>query len=669
MNNKSKLNDSQAAAVVHKDGPMVVLAGPGSGKTLVITQRTKYLIEQHGISPSQILVITFTKAAAGEMKERFHKLMEGVSAPVTFGTFHSIFFGILKQAYHLNQSNIAREEQRNQFLGEIIERLKLEIEDPNEFLQGIKSEISAVKNERIDLNYFYSSNCSEEVFRDIYHRYDRKMRQEKLLDFDDMLVYCYELFRERKDILQGWQKRFPYILIDEFQDINQIQYEIIKMLAAPLNNLFIVGDDDQSIYRFRGAKPEIILNFKKDYPNAKVTVLNINYRSTKEIVKASRNLISYNTMRYEKEIESYHGNGEKIEIQIFDHPLKECEKTAKHIRKLVEQGVSKREIAVLFRTNLGARLLVEKLMEYNIPFLMRDSIANLYEHWIAKNIFSYIKMAMGGRKRSDFLQIMNRPKRYLSRESLDGSEVNFQLLKQYYWTKTWMVERIEKLEIDLEKIKEMVPSSAIHYIRHGIGYEEYLKEYAIYRKMKVEELLEILDELEESAKPFLSFDQWFHHIEEYTTQLKEQKNQWKEKEECITLATLHSSKGLEFEHVFIIDINEGMIPYKKAILDSDMQEERRMFYVGMTRAKKNLSLYSVKEYNNKKMESSRFIGELLIGKEELVPGKKIIHVKYGEGVIKEIDHGKGVFYFPSKKKLITVDINYCISNQILKVEE
>ena len=283
-------NKSQTSAIRHKDGAMIVLAGPGSGKTAVITHRTKNLIKEYNIDPKSILVITFTKAAALEMKQRFIQLMGEEKANVNFGTFHAIFFTILKHAYNFSSSNIITEEQRYELMRDIISHYDVEFKDENDFIGNLYSEISQIKNARLDINTYYSNQCGEEIFRNIYNDYVNRLNRSKLIDFDDMLTYTYELFIERKDILAAWQKKFKYILIDEFQDINFIQYEIIKMLALPENNLFIVGDDDQSIYRFRGSKPEIMLNFDKDYPNAKKVILNTNYRCGKYIVETSKKI-------------------------------------------------------------------------------------------------------------------------------------------------------------------------------------------------------------------------------------------------------------------------------------------------------------------------------------------------------------------------------------------
>lgn len=606
------LSEAQTRAVAHAEGPCICLAGPGSGKTTVITQRVKYLIEKRGVSPSGILVITFTKAAAIEMKERFGRLMGGKYLPVTFGTFHAVFFGILKNAYHYTAANILREEQKYQFLKEITGRMNLEIEDEAEFLSGITMEISKVKNDRIALEHYYSANCSDEIFREIYGRYQQKLGSARLLDFDDMLVYTYELLKERKDIREGWQRRFPYILIDEFQDINQIQYDVIRLLAAPKNNLFIVGDDDQSIYRFRGARPEIMLNFGKDYPEAKLVKLEANYRSTENIIKAAGRVIVNNTMRYPKEIHGVKAAGEKIEVHGFVTQAQENIFLVRKVKEYLEGGYRPEDIAVLFRTNTGGRLMISKFMEYNIPFRMRDIMPNIYEHWIARDIISYIRMAQGSRERKEFLRVINRPKRYVSREALDSMEISFENLREYYEDKEWMTERIDKLEYDLGLLKNMTPYAAINFIRRGIGYEEYLFDYAQYRRMKPEELYEILNELQEAAKNFKTYEDWFCHMEEYAETLKRQAKEQQDSH-AVNFTTLHSAKGLEFPIVFLADANEGNMPHRKAVLDADMQEERRMFYVGMTRAKEHLHIYYAREKYGKVLQPSRFVEELKNG--------------------------------------------------------
>lgn len=602
------LNPSQERAIRHKTGPMLVLAGPGSGKTLVITERTRFLIEECQISPSNILVITFTKAAAMEMKQRFRRRI-GKDCPVTFGTFHAVFFMILKHAYHYSAENIIKEEARYQCIREIIAKCRLDYEDENEFITSLLGEIGMVKNAGIAIANYYSKNCAETVFRRIFNEYQEYLYRHKLLDFDDMLVYTKELFTERKDILAAWQNKYQYILIDEFQDINKIQYDIIKMLAGERRNLFAVGDDDQSIYRFRGAKPEIMLHFKEDFKGAEPMLLDTNYRSTEQIVGAAGNVISYNRERFEKQIKAGGGNGAAVEFLLFEGQREENARIIWDIQEAVEHGAHYEDFAILFRTNLQPRLLMEQLLAYNIPFRTKDSIPNLYEHWIAKDLFAYIRIAMGSRERRDFLQIMNRPKRYISRDSLDEPTIAFDVWEWYYEEQPWVAKRISQLQHDIKVLERLGPYAAINYIRKAIGYDEFLAEYADYRRIKAEDLYDVIEELQASAKDHKDYDSWFAYIDSYTKELQEMYRVQNENRESVALATLHSAKGLEYENVYLIDVNEGVMPYKKAVLEPEIEEERRMFYVGMTRAKKNLHLFAVKKLNNKDAEISRFIKE------------------------------------------------------------
>lgn len=601
---------AQTQAIMHKDGPMMVLAGPGSGKTTVITHRVQYLTKEYGIDPGDILVITFTRAAAEEMRERYEALTGGGSR-VTFGTFHSIFFRILKLAYRYTADNIVREEQQMQFVRELAQAGGLEPEDENEFAASILSEISSVKGERIALEHYYSKNCPDAVFRQLYAGYEEKMRRAGLIDFDDMMVLCLELFTERKDILSAWQRRYRYILIDEFQDINRLQYEIVRMLAKPEDNLFIVGDDDQSIYRFRGAKPEIMLGFERDYPGAGRILLDVNYRSTEEIVAPALRLIGENQKRFSKAIHTTGRHGKNVITKLWQDPGEENLAIAREIQLYLQSGVRPGDIAVLYRTNAGPRFLMEKLMEYNLPFRTRDTVPNLYEHWISRNILTYIRIAMGSRAREDILQVINRPKRYISRDAMPDETVSFEKMKAFYAEKDWIAERIESLEGALRAIARMSPLAAVNYIRQGMGYDEYLIEYAAFRRMRPEELLETADELKESAAGFKTFDEWFAHIEAYKEELLRQAAQRRTETDAITLATMHSAKGLEFPIVYILDANEGITPHSRAMLDEDMEEERRLFYVAMTRAKTRLHVYAVRERYHKKAEVSRFVWEYL----------------------------------------------------------
>lgn len=612
----SSFTKSQSEAIRHVDGPLLVLAGPGSGKTTVVTKRVQYLVQDCSISPSSILVITFTKAAATEMKERFTRLMEQQAQPpggygnVSFGTFHAVFFNILKLSYGFTVANIITEETRRQYLKESVDRMKLEIDDENEFLTGIAGEISLIKNERVELEHYFSKNCSEEVFRKIYEGYEERKKRARLIDFDDMLVYTWELLSQRKDILSAWQKKYQYILVDEFQDINRLQYDILRLLAEPENNLFIVGDDDQSIYRFRGARPEIMLNFRKDYPQSGQVLLNDNFRSTTQIVEAAGRVIARNKTRFPKNIIARGGDGALVRSLEFPDQQQECAYILREIQNWQARGGSLRQVAVIYRTNTQPRVVIQKLMEYNLPFRVRDQIPNLFQHWIARDLFCYMRLAMGSGLRKDLLPVLNRPKRYLSRECLNDERISWEYMLNFYKDKRYVCDRIERLQYDLKMMSRMGPFAAINYIRHVIGYEEYLKEYAGFRRMNVEDLLEVLSDLQESAREYHTYEEWFIYIEKYTEEMEQLKKRQQEVKDGVHLTTMHSSKGLEYEKVFILDAAEGITPYKKAVLEPDLEEERRMFYVAMTRAKKELTICWTKKVGSHEKKPSRFLEEM-----------------------------------------------------------
>lgn len=606
-----QVDSAQKKAIEHNRGPMLVLAGPGSGKTLVITRRTQWLIERAGVAPGNILVVTFTRAAAGEMRSRFDRLMDGRHLPVSFGTFHAVFFTILKYAYNYRVENILSEDEKYGIIRDIVHQVDVEMDDEKDFLMNIAGKISQVKGDMMPLEHFYSANCSKDVFEEIYRGYEQKLRRMRRLDYDDMLVQTWQLFKERPDILLAWQKKYTYILIDEFQDINRIQYEVIRMLAKPENNLFVVGDDDQSIYRFRGAKPEILLGFTKDYPEARMTVLNKNYRSTGAIVSRAEGLIRHNEHRYAKHMTAVREQGSEILVKAFQKPADQYLKMIREIVDLRREGVAWEQIAVIFRTNIQMSGLVEQLTVYNVPFVMRDSVPNIYEHWIARDIFAYMNIAFGSNSRADYLRIINRPNRYISRAYFDEEIVNLANVKDYLENREWMLERVEQLEYDLYMMASMGPYPAIQYIRHSIGYDDYLKSYAMDRGIKSDDLLEVLDELMDKSHAYKTWEEWFRAMEQYAETLKIRSRQKFEASEGIRLLTMHGAKGLEYEVVYIPDANDGLMPHKKAATESDKEEERRMFYVAMTRAKNDLRIYFTRERYGKPSEMSPFVGEFL----------------------------------------------------------
>jgi len=588
----------------------MVLAGPGSGKTLTIVKRIEYLIKKYNVRPEDVLVVTFTKAAAGEMRERFYYLMKSRNVPVTFGTFHSIFYGILKWSYHLSANNFLGEQEQFQLVGQACEAANLET-DQN-LITDILKEIGRRKSRYPggDPAALQISSLKTEIFERIEKEYEKQKERIGKYDFDDMLVKCCELFRSHPAILEQWQNRFQYILIDEFQDINPVQYEVIKMLSSRRKNLFIVGDDDQSIYRFRGADPSIMLGFEKDYPEAVKIILDINFRAAADLVNNAERVIRHNQKRFQKEIRAHQDHGGSICISEFADAPAESRAIAGKIGKLLEQGAALEQMAVLFRSKSDAGCLVETFLEHAIPFYMKEQITSIYEHFISRDIISYIKLAAGSRLRADYLRISNRPNRYIKRDSLDEKEITFESLRWYYEDLEWMQDYIDQFEEDVKMLSKMAPYAAITYIRKRIGYDCFLREYAVARRIKEEPLFEVMEELEERAKNSSSLTEWLAGIVQYNQHLRSEKDKRRQKKEGVWLMSMHSAKGLEFETVFIIGANEGCIPHKKAVMDEEIEEERRIFYVALTRAKQQLYISFVKEKNGKELSSSRFIEQL-----------------------------------------------------------
>lgn len=614
-----KLNRGQDEAIKHGNGPCMVLAPPGSGKTLIVTERTRYLIEESGVRPDQILVITFTRYAAREMKERFERLTAGKNYPVTFGTFHSIFYGILKCAYGIGANNLMSEKESSVLLQEVLDQTDIEstpeVEDEEELVRELLREVGMVKNGLCHLKDFHSKYLTQDEFAEVFRSYEHQKKELKKFDFDDMLVQCYALFRKKPEILQGWQKRFKYILIDEFQDINRVQYEVIRMLAAPRYNLFVVGDDDQSIYGFRGAKPELMLYMKQEFPSLRTISLTVNYRSTEFITGAAARVILHNDTRFYKRVQSFRGRGQNVHVQEVLDEQEEAQYVTEEIQKKLDQGIKPGEIAVLFRAAVQARMISEILSEHRIPFEMRDYVTNFYRHFIVKDMMAYLQLAAGKRDRSLFLTICNRPLRYLARNSMENRQVNFEDLRKFYCDKDWMLDIIDQFDVDVRMMKNMAPHAAIQYIRKKIGYDDFLKEYAEKHQISWKKLMDVMAELEERSKNFKSYDEWEIHIAKYTQELEEQQAKARkikgERENKVQLMTIHSAKGLEFEDVFVIHANEGEIPHQKAEKKDEIEEERRLFYVALTRAKNNLCISYITQKNGNSIKPSRFVEELL----------------------------------------------------------
>ena len=622
------VNQAQSEAISHGKGAMLVLAGPGSGKTLVITQRIKYLIEEHKVLPQDILVITFTKAAAQEMQERFMKLTQGNYYPVNFGTFHAIFFQILRHTYRFTADNIIREADKYKLLSQIMrempeelrsqdnavseDELKDNVDDSTETIQGLLSEISAVKNNGLPIEEYKSNILNKQEFEYVYTTYKKVMNQRKLVDFDDMILLCRDLLVSRPDTLKVWQDRFKYILIDEFQDINPLQYEIVKLLSKPEDNLFIVGDDDQSIYGFRGAKPDIMLHFKDDYPQAKQILLNVNYRSKKDIVDTACKLISNNKDRFAKEIEANNPATDGVKIYTFASKQEQTKNMVELIKQYVSlPGAKYSDIAILYRTNSHTAYTAQALIKENIPFTLKEKPKNIYESSIAKDIIAYLRYATNENEVKDFYRIMNKPVRYIKRNTVPTKCFSMNDLLRNNVNYDYVIQNIIQMYEEFSFLKKLNPFSAVNFIRKGIKYEEFLEKNGVNKEKYIKEL----DDIQESARDFSTIEEWLYYIENYDSfidaKLKNDKAMTGNDDNCVNIVTMHASKGLEWKVVLIPDVNENVVPHKKAVKDEEIEEERRMFYVALTRAKENLFVFCVHEKEAGGFLPSRFINEIL----------------------------------------------------------
>lgn len=590
---------------------MLVLAGPGSGKTTVITHRVLHLVQKEKAEPSRILVISFTRASALEMKERFLKLAGISFTPAAFGTFHSVFFTILKQSYKNRKFSIISEQEKRNILVRLIKQTLPPEEISEDSTDLFLQEISLRKNstdtakEAEEEEHNSPAFCSKEQFDAVFSSYQENLKRNGLLDFDDILLECYRLLTTNPDILAFWQNYFTYILIDEFQDINPIQFEIIRLLALPENNLFVVGDDDQAIYGFRGASPEIMLHFKDYYPDSILHLLDTNYRCAPEIVTASLNLISKNKNRYEKDIKAgqFTSAMDIITENCFETQKEEFSFLARSINNLHNNFmVNYKDIAILFRAQSGLELLFYTLKKNKIPYNLKGSRTSLSEHFITKDLTAYFRLSSGLGSRMDFLRIMDRPAQGFFRSDLKPEWNPENLPFNFYEMEGSRKIKLETFLKKLEFLKRLPFSQAFSYLKNAFCYERFLKTEAEKNKIDCKEYISIFSELAELGKEAETYENWLEY-------LMDERENTKNETEGISLLTFHGSKGLEFKEVFIIDVNEEITPHKKALTDEDAEEERRMFYVAVTRAKEHLYLCYTEHYYNKKLAPSRFLSE------------------------------------------------------------
>lgn len=590
QNKKMIPSPAQQEAICFGAGTMLVLAGPGSGKTAVITQRIRYLVEERHITPSDILTITFTKAAALEMKRRACQICRGAENAV-FGTFHSVFFQIIRSSSKFQNYSIMTEQQKLQILRPLLKGKKLDCVQMSSFCEQFLSDLSFYKNTGREREEKAGQNQAEQMqLHELRQAYEQCCRKRWLLDFDDILIYCHRLLTEDSGLRDRWENRFRYILIDEFQDINDVQYQIIKLLSANYENLFVVGDDDQAIYSFRGADPSYMHRFLEDYPKSRQVKLNINYRCGDRILALAARSIAHNKYRFEKEIKAGNSGENRVIATCFQNRAEELSFLTEEIMTHRNEGLT----AILVRTNRMAEQVSEACFRRQIPYQMREKKQDFYAQKCVVEVLSVIRFVAEGRNRCDFMAFMNKPVRYINREMLQKETVDLWALLEEYREDPEQYRIIQKLQQDLAMVEMLDPFGAISYIRKVMQYDCCLSPGETGEKE-----MEILDELLERCRKFHSHTAFLAHIAAYRSKLEQESNrkqpeadQGSAKRNPVQIMTYHGSKGLEFDTVFLPFLNSGDVPHGRNLSTMELEEERRLFYVAVTRAKKSLYLSS-----------------------------------------------------------------------------
>ncbi|WP_071119435.1 ATP-dependent helicase [Romboutsia timonensis] len=672
-----KLNENQLKAVNHLDGPCMVLAGPGSGKTRVITYRIANMVVNKNIKPTSILAISFTKASSIEMKNRALSLSNDFRMnKVTYGTFHSVFFRILRYFENYNIESILDEKTKRIGLKNILKGLNIENADDDETIGQVINEISYVKNELMDKRDFKSEVLTNDEFIKVYNFYEEYKQQMNKIDFDDMLIKTYELLKNNKAALDRVRSVYRYILVDEFQDINKVQFEALKLIANPSNNIFVVGDEDQSIYGFRGSRPDFLLEFEEYFSNTKKVLLDINYRSKGEIINIANRLIEKNTNRYEKVIKCGQGNGAKVNYISPEDSEEEAVYIAKDIKNKVQEDYTEyTDFAVIYRTNIQSRALVDVFMDMRIPFVVKDSIVTIYDHWAAQDILAYLRIGVNPNSNKDWIRIINKPFRYISKDNLnlikdEPDFINSLINKCDLHPK--QVKTINDLDIDISYVKGLNPKNAISYIRTTLDYDRYILDYCANRKIKTNGLIEILNELESSATNFKTIQEYLEHIERVKSEIVDNKNN--KETDGVIFTTMHSAKGLEFKNVYIIGANEGTIPHEKSYEIDDeekkndqIEEERRLMYVAITRAEENICISSPINKYGKRVSKSRFVEDIKAPTKKemdsITIGDRIYHKKFKEGTIVEKNGDSIEIRFKDRDRALNSKV--CLTKRII----
>ncbi|SDZ04187.1 DNA helicase-2 / ATP-dependent DNA helicase PcrA [Proteiniborus ethanoligenes] len=682
------LNKQQKQAVLHKNGPAIVLAVPGAGKTTVLISRTANLILNHNINPENILSITFSKAAARDMKDRFSSIFgQGIGSKANFSTIHSFAYSIIrdyaciaKKSYRLiegessstNKTLILREIYRtvnNSFLNE-------------DKLEELLSHISYIKNMMLKIDDFIkANNTSFNNFSEIYNLYESYKKEHNYIDFDDMLTLSYEILKSNSKLLNKYRDKYEYVQVDEGQDTSKIQNEIIKAIVSPKNNLFIVADDDQSIYGFRGAVPEELLDFKSIYPNTKMFYMEENYRSSKNIVYICNEFIKKNTSRYIKNLITSNSNNRPITIVKVKDQYQQY--------KYIIENISKKQCfynsAILYRNNISLIGMVEGLIRHNIPFYVRDSKMSFFNHWVLKDIVAFLEVALEPKNSLAFEKIYYKMNRYISKDSIsyvlkaNMSHSVFDILLEYPGFQYFQLDRIRSLKREFKSLSRKNPYEGISFIEKELEYANYLRDNCKSLGYSYESIKAIISNIKIIAKETKTIQEFLEKLNNMQRAIED--SRYNKGKNAVYLSTIHSAKGLEFEEIYMIDLVDGDFPSQASIEAFEegnyklLEEERRLFYVGMTRAKTVLDIITLSTMNNEEVQNSRFVKELewimlslkeIQVKKQLVVGNEISHSKFGKGNIINITNDTITikFHKEGKKRL---SLHSCLEKGLLEI--
>ncbi|MGE5674777.1 MAG: ATP-dependent helicase [Mycobacterium leprae] len=597
------LTPAQAAAVTHEKGPLLVAAGPGSGKTTVIVRRVANLVQAHKVAPASILVVTFTRAAADTMKERATELMGAATArAVTFGTFHALAYRILRRAWPERELKILEEEEQFRLIRQLMRQAGLNTDD--DAVEKVAADISRLRADVAPDEQWRPTGMKEQEFRRLFAGYQEAKAHRNLLDFDDLLHEAYALLKQQPALLEAYRIRYHYLMVDEFQDTNQVQWELIRLLAEPRRNLCVVGDEDQSIYGWRGASPLFLLEFARTFPDAVVITLDLNHRCPSPVVTAANRLVTRNRSRTAKVIKPVKSGGPAVVCIRPDDTLQEAESIAQMVRATGVPG----EWAVIYRTNQQAQVLAQVMEREGVPYRVLGGLPNLYKRWQVQDVLAYLRAATG--HPTAIGQVLNRPNRYIARAVAQQAESMatrqrtdiLTALYQIPQLQYWQLRPVEELSDHLRRLSRMTAPEAIGYVRRIIGYDDYIQEYCDRAGGQPDEMFALLSEVEKSSPP-LMLTAFLAYVDTFSG-----KTAQAGAGDAVTLVTCHKAKGLEFPRVVVAGAVEKVMPHRGS---GDLEEERRLLYVAMTRAVDQLWLSAPQSYGGREVGPSPFIAEAL----------------------------------------------------------